>query len=57
MDLKSSLLLIQLSILALQIGCIFYATKKNKDTYDVLAGFGIWGSVPNIAIMGVILSL
>ena len=51
------LIIIQSVILIAQISSIFYCIKKNKQPVEVLCGFSIWGSVPNVAILGIVLSL
>jgi len=57
MDLKILLLVIQVLVLALQVGCFVYGIKKDKEAADMMGGFGIWGFIPNVTLMVAALSL
>lgn len=43
------------ALLLLQVSCLVYSIKENKDPLDVLWGFSIWGVVPILFINFVIL--
>lgn len=57
LELKVILVIIQLTLLAAQIGCGIYAGVRSKDAFDVLGGFAIWGFAPNLLLCLLVVAL
>lgn len=57
MELKVWLLILQITLLGLQIGSGLYANSQGIRPSKFWGGFPVWGCVPIIALMFVIWSL
>ena len=57
MELKHWLLILQITLLGLQIGSGVYASSQGIRPTEFWGGFPVWGCVPIIALMLVIWSL
>ncbi|QDH46621.1 hypothetical protein LAh6_99 [Aeromonas phage LAh_6] len=38
------------ALVVIQFGCLIYALVKNKNPWEVLGGFSIWGVIPVIIL-------
>jgi hypothetical protein len=57
MEITTVLIFIQLAMLLAQAWCVFFSVKNKKDPIDVWWGFGMWGSIPSLTIMCIVLAL
>lgn len=37
---------VMVCMLIVQLGCVVYMVCKRKNMFEVLYGFGLWGSIP-----------
>lgn len=51
------IVILQFLVLLVSLGCIYYADIYDKDLSEVLYGFGLWGYIPNILLMFVVISI
>lgn len=54
---KLVLVIIQIALLFLQFGCMWYERKHGLTSMDVLNGYTMWAPIPIVGIMAVILML